>query len=178
MKTEFEVKILEIDVNQIVKKLDKLGAKKIVERKMKRFVYDMVPKKENCWVRLRFDGIKTTLTIKEIHSNKIDGTKELEIVVDDFDTTNLILQKLGYRYKGYQENKRISYKLDDVEIEIDSWPKIPTYLEIEGKSIDAVQRMVKQLGFKISQTTSVSTTDVYKKYGIDIDSFKELKFDE
>ncbi|MGV8141601.1 MAG: class IV adenylate cyclase [Candidatus Woesearchaeota archaeon] len=178
MKTEFEVKILEIDVENISEKLKKLGAKKIAERNMKRYVYDIIPKKKDSWVRLRFDGIKTTLTIKEIHTDKIDGTKEIEIIVDDFDKTNLLLNKLGYKHKGYQENKRISYKLNDVEIEIDSWPKIPTYLEIEAKSIDEVKKTVKQLGFKMSQTTSINTTDVYNKYGIDIDSIRELRFDD
>jgi len=177
MKTEFEAKILEIDVDKITKRLSKLGAKKIAERMMKRFVYDFNPKKENSWIRLRFDGTKTTLTIKEINNDKIDGTKEIEINVDDFDKTNLLLEKLGYIHKGYQENKRVSYKLGDVEIELDFWPKIPPYLEVEGNSIEDVQKVVKQLGFDISQTTSINTTEVYKKYGIDIYSIKELKFE-
>ncbi len=36
--------------------------------------------------------------------------------------------------------------------------------------------MVKLLGCESSQTTSMSVSDVYKKYGIDIASMKELKF--
>jgi adenylate cyclase, class 2 len=176
MDTEFEVKILDIDVANIISKLESLGAKKIKEKEQKRYVYDFSPKKENSWVRLRTDGEKTTLTIKEIENHKIDGTKEIEIFVDDFQKTNLFLEKLGYFNKGYQENKRISYILNDVEIEIDFWPRIPPYLEIEGKSIEEVENIVKLLGYKISQTTSINTTDVYKKYRIDIENIKDLKF--
>ena len=59
---------------------------------------------------------------------------ELETVVGDFDVMNDILKELGYNYRNYQENYRIIYSLDDVEISIDSWPLIPTYAEIEGKT--------------------------------------------
>lgn len=177
MKTEFEVKILEIDVDEIISKLNWLGAKKNGEKLQKRFVYDFTPKKNNSWVRLRTDGQNTTLTIKEIENDKIGGTKEIEISVDDFEKTNLFLEKLGYFHKGYQENKRISYILNNVEIEIDFWPQIPPYLEIEGKSVEDVERIIKLLGFELSQTTSINTIKVYKKYGIDIDLIKELKFE-
>lgn len=178
MKTEFEVKILNINVDEIVAKLNSLGAIKVGEKMQKRFVYDFKPKKLNSWVRLRTNGQKTTLTVKEIENDKIDGTKEIEIIVDDFDKTNLLLEKLGYIHKGHQENKRISYILDGVEIEIDFWPMIPPYLEVEGNSIQEVERMVKLLGYELSQTTSINSLEIYKENGIDIESIKELVFNE
>ncbi len=177
MNTEFEVKILEIDVDEIVAKLAELDAKKIGEKKQRRFVYDLVPKKENSWIRLRTDGQTTTMALKEIQNDKIDGTKEIEILVDDFDKVKFFLEKLGYKHKSYQENKRTSYVLEGVEIEIDLWPLIPPYMEIEGRSVDEVQRIVKLLGFELLQTTSMSVIDVYKKYDIDISAIKELKFE-
>jgi len=176
MKTEFETKILDIDVNKMISKLESLSAKKIKEKNQKRYIYDFSPKKDNSWIRLRTDGEKTTLTIKEIENDKINGTKEFEILVDDFENTNIILEKLGYVSRNYQENKRISYILNGVEIEIDFWPKIPPYLEIEGKSVSEVEETIKLLGYEISQATSINTTDVYKKYGIDIESIQVLKF--
>jgi hypothetical protein len=46
-------------------------------------------------IRLRTDGIKTTLTVKHIINSKaIDGTKEREIIVDSFDTTNNLLNQM------------------------------------------------------------------------------------
>ena len=176
MKTEFEVKILDINVEKIISKLNVLGAKKMGERIQRRFVYDLKPKKENCWVRLRTNGDKTTLTIKEIKNDNIDGTKEIEVEVDDFDKTNLLLNKLGYIARAYQENKRISYVLDGVEIEIDFWPAKPPYLEIEAKSKEKVKAMIKKLGFDLYQSTSINTLEGYKKYGIELHDIKELKF--
>lgn len=176
MKTEFEVKILDINVAKIKKKLKAIGAKKHLERNMRRHVYDINLENKHTWIRLRDDGEKTTLTVKEIEHDNIDGTREIEIVVDNFDKTNLLLNKLGFFHKAYQENKRTSYKLGDVEIEIDSWPKIPPYLEIEGKSAQKVKKVVKLLGFDLSQTTSINTEDIYKKHGLNLYDFKELKF--
>ncbi|MCK5084484.1 MAG: CYTH domain-containing protein [Candidatus Pacebacteria bacterium] len=135
MQTEFEVKILEINVEKTISKLDVLGAKRIGEKFQKRFVYDFDPQKENSWIRLRTDGTKTTIAIKEIKNDNIDGTKELEINVDDFEKTKLFLEKLGYVAKGYQENRRISYLLDGVEIEIDFGLKFrPTWKLKLGQS--------------------------------------------
>ena len=48
MDTEFEVKILDIDVENTISKLESLGAKKLKEKDQKRYVYDFsVPGTEN-----------------------------------------------------------------------------------------------------------------------------------
>lgn len=78
------------------------------------------------------------------------------------------MEKLGYKHKAYQENKRISYLLDGVEIEIDFWSLIPPYLEVEGKSIQEVELMVEKLGYNMEQTTSINTKKVYEKYEVDL----------
>jgi len=176
METEFEVRILEIKPEKIIKKLEKIGAKKIIERNMKRYVYDFTPKQAGSWIRLRDDGQKITLAIKEITNDNIDGTKELEIKVDDFTKTNELLEKLGYKNKGYQENKRTTYELDGVEIDIDEWPKIPPYMEIEGKTKEEVEKTVKKLGYTMNDTTGINNIKIYKKYGINLDKIKTLKF--
>ncbi len=176
MHTEFEVKILDVDVDDILGRLKRIGARKVKERKMRRFVYDISPEKKNSWIRLRDDGEKNTLTIKEIEDDSISGTKELEIEVDDFDKTNQLLNKLGFFAKAYQENKRVSFKAEGVDVEIDSWPKIPTYIEIEGRSEKEVEDLVRMLGFGMEDVTSKSVTEIYLNYGIDITEFKELKF--
>jgi adenylate cyclase class 2 len=176
MKTEIEVKILEINVQNIISKLNQIGAIRIVDKNQRRNIYLFNPPKENSWIRLRDTGESITLAIKEISNDGIEGTQELEFNVDNFEIADQFLNKLGYSSVAYQENKRSSYKLGNVEIEIDSWPQIPPYLEIEGNTIKEVENVVKILGFKITDTTSISTDKVYLKYGIDLKSIKELKF--
>ena len=136
MNTEYEIRVLEVDVEKLTQKLEALGAEKVGDWMQKRYVYDFTPKRENQWIRLRTNGKKTTLTYKNVEKNTIDGTKELEIVVEDFEKTNEMLEILGYKNKGYQENKRVRYILGKVEIDFDTWPRIPTYMEIEGKNED------------------------------------------
>lgn len=106
MNTEYEVRVLEINHDEMVKKLENLGAELKFEAFQQRYVYDLKPKQDNKWIRLRTNGNKTTLTIKDLQTKTIDGTKELEIIVDDFDKTNQILEELGYKNRGFQQNKR------------------------------------------------------------------------
>lgn len=176
METEFEAKVLDVDIDSLRARLDSLGAEKRGDKEQKRYVYDFKPPREDSWVRLRTDGETTTLTVKEIHNDEVDGTKELEVEVSDFRKTHLLLRKLGYEAKGYQENRRESYLLDGLEVEIDSWPRIPPYVEVEGKSSEEVEETLKRLGFDPSEATSMNTTGVYGKYGIDLNTIKELKF--
>ena len=178
MHTEYEVRILEIDVDSIKKKVEEVGATLEWDRLQRRYVYDFIPKVDNKWIRLRTNGIKTTLTIKNFVTSEIDGTQELEIVVDDFDRTNSILEELGYEHRAYQENRRIQYKLNEVEIDIDSWPMIPTYLEIEGPSEEEVYKIVELLGFSKSDITTRDVEGIYNDYGHDVMEIKELKLEE
>ena len=177
MNTEYEIRVLEVDVEKIIKKLDSLGATKVGEWEQKRYVYDFIPKRENQWIRLRTNGKQSTLTYKNVEKDTIDGTKELEIVVDDFEKTNEMLEVLGYKSKGYQENNRIRYMLNGVEIDIDSWPKIPTYMEIEGKDEEEVNSTLELLDVDKDKVTALNCEDIYKKiYGINIDEIKNLTF--
>ncbi len=179
METEYEVRILEIDKEEIIKKLEKLGATKIKEMYYKRYVYEMMPKKHNEWIRLRTDGEETTITYKKIYEEKtIEGTKELEIKVDDFEKSKELLEIMGHSIKGYQENKRIRYMLDDIEFDIDSWPMIPTYLEIEGKNEQKILDIIDKLDIDKSKMTFLNCGTIYKEiYGINIDNIKSISFD-
>lgn len=177
MKTEYEIRILEVNKEEMIKKLEELGAIKKGEFEQKRYVYDLKPVENGKWIRLRTNGKVTTLTYKDVVSNTIDGTKEVEIEVEDFNKTNELLEKIGFKNRSYQENKRIQYILNDVEIDIDSWPMIPTYMEIEGKTKEQVINMKKFLNIDESKVTTLNCDDIYKKiYKIDISKIKELKF--
>ena len=178
VKAENEVRVLDIDVDQFVSLLKERGATYADTYFQRRYVYDLKPKQVGKWLRLRTNGKEVTLTIKHIESNKIDGTKELEIVVSDFDITYSILKELGYQEKGYQENKRIRYLLNGVEIDIDSWPHVPTFVEFEGNSPSVVMDVVKKLGFDENQITTLDVDSIYRHYDYDLDSIYDLRFEE
>ena len=176
-RIEYEVRVLEINEEEIQGKLNKLNAVLVENVLQKRYVYDFKPAIPSKWIRLRTNGNKSTLTIKNIESSKIDGTKEIEIEVSDFDTTNEILRDLGYKPRGIQENKRIKYNLNGVEVDIDTWPKIPTYLEIEGTSEAEVYNTLELLGIPKEKATSLDVQSIYGEiYGINLDEEPNLSF--
>ena len=177
MNIEFELRILEVDENEMIKKLETMGAEKVGVFDQKRYVYDFVPKRDNEWIRLRTNGTKTTLAYKNVEKNTVDGTKELEIEVSSLEETNEMLNILGYTPKSYQENRRVRYMLDGIEFDIDSWPRIPTYMELEGDSEEKVLDMLSKLDIPKEKITYLNCEDIYKEiYGINIDEIKDLRF--
>lgn len=177
MKTEYEVRVLEIDHDEMVKKLESLGAELQFDTLQQRYVYDFNPVIDSKWIRLRTNGIKTTLTIKDLNAKTIDGTKELEIEVDDFDKTNQILEELGYKNRGFQQNKRTQYILDGVEIDLDRWPLIPEYLEIEGESEQAIYDCLDKIGISKDKIVTLDVSSIYTHYGYDGDALTNLNFE-
>ena len=179
MHIEYEARILDVDKDSLEKKLVERGAKKIADFEYRRKVYDFNPKSNNKWIRLRTDGTTTTLTVKEIVEKSIDGTHEMEVKVSDFEETDRILNELGYVAHSYQESKRTRYVLDDVELDIDTWPYIPTYLEIEGKNEKEVLKMADMLELDRNKLTSADVQAVFRDfYNIDIKGMAEVKFGE
>lgn len=177
MESEYEITVLDIDVSEIEKKLESIGAIKQGEYFQKRNLYNFHEEYRGRFIRLRTNGEKTTLTIKDKSAKKeIGSVKELEIEVSSFEKTNEILELLGYEHSTYQENKRIIYKLGHIEFDIDTWPMIPTYLEIEGKNKEDVEKMIKILDIDEEKLSLDKVSEIYKKYGIDIHQYKELKF--
>jgi len=173
---EHEAKILNIDPDAMERLILDKGGQKLGERFMRRYVYDITPGDQSKWIRLRDTGDETTLTVKQITSDAIDGTHEIEVGVDDFAATNALLNVLGFTAKSYQETKRTSFILDGAQVEIDTWPQIPPYLEIEAGSKDEVVRVAGLLGHTEADLTGENTIKIYARYGIDLNTIPELRF--
>lgn len=90
MKIEYEVRFLEINKDSLVKKLKSIGAIEVGDWFQIRKTFDLIIPQQNSWLRLRTNGEITTLTVKEINSAKIDGTKEAEVTINDFDEMDRI----------------------------------------------------------------------------------------
>jgi adenylate cyclase class 2 len=170
---EIECKFLDVDKNKTELLLVELGAKKEFDRIFKRIVFDypdLRMHKEFAWLRLRDEGDRVTVSYKQrqgvVKGESDKGMKEIEITVDDFERTSHIFEAIGLKPKFYEENERIQYKLDGVEVVIDTWPLIPSYIEIEGSSWSEVRSVAEKLGFNWEDKVIYSTMQVYDKYGI------------
>ncbi len=181
METEIEAIFTNVDKGEVRTKLHELGAELVCpERLQKRKNYD--PPTDKGWIRVRDEGNKVTLTYKRMENRSIDGMKEINIVVDDFDTTDSFLQTIGIPVKSYQETKRESWLLNGVEIEIDEWPWLPPFVEIEGDSIERVEKAAKKLDFDMKDATYGAVNNLYaEKYKLNKDndvSFTNITFDK
>ena len=170
--TEFEAVFSNIDKEKIRANLKKNGAKLLVAESLQtRKVFCLPGDKDNGFVRVRKEVTgKTTLTIKKFVSQEIDGQKEIEIVVDDFEKTVNLLEALGLKQKAFQETKRELWKFNEAEIMIDEWPFLEPFIEIEGKSEEMVKKISAQLGFDYKKAIFGPVTILYsKKYNISED---------
>jgi len=180
MQNEIETQVLDINKEEVARKLIEVGAKVTPEVLQKRWIFDIAPTdkmSEGEWIRLRQVGDnKPTVTYKKKGGKGRGETAELEVGVEDFDEMAEILSKLPFIGKYYQENYRHKFDYKDIEFMIDSWPKIPTYLEIEAKSEEKIDEGLELLGFNGKDEGHIGTNAIFKKYGLDLHSFTELKF--
>jgi adenylate cyclase class 2 len=165
---EIEVKILEINVVEVEKKLKGMGAERVFEGEVISIYFDFSDKcleKESKILRLRQKGNEVILTYKELISQ--DKTKimdEYELVVDDFEIMKGIFERIGlfplYEFKKH----RTTYKLNETSFEIDKYPDIPAFLEIEAPNLNTIDELISELGFSKEKVNSYSIRDVLEYY--------------
>ena len=97
--------------------------------------------------------------------------------VPSVEECNIMLEQLGFVFRNYQEKKRVTYELDGAQIDIDTWPLIPTYVEIENDSEELIEKILKKLELSKKEVVSCNTVAVYNKYGLDVYQYRELKFE-
>ena len=193
MNNEIEAQFLDIDKDEIRKKLAGIGAKLVKpEVLMKRIVFDTGP---HSFARVRDEGGgKIVMTYKNVADDKsIMGTKEVNVVIDDYENGVLFMRGCGLKEKAEQESYRETWvyevngggdnvvgrasdandgagKGGEVEICIDTWPWIPTFIEIEGPSEESVWEVAAKLGLSREKAKFGSVDTTYQHYyGVDTD---------
>ena len=184
IKTEIEVKFLDIKPPELREKLESIGAKQIFpEREMHRAVFDYPDsrlEKIGGWIRERDEKDKITFSYKQLNDRTLHGTKEIETTVGNFEDTVDLLKAIGLEQKAYQETKREKWTLGEYEITIDTWPWIPTFVELEASSEEEMKELAEKLGLNWSQAMHGSVETAYQKYydftEHEIDNWQEITF--
>lgn len=166
---EIEVKILEVNPRLMKRKLKELGAKRVFSGNMLAIYYDTKRKtiaKNAQVLRLRSKKNKVELTFKTSEASKSNAKvcEETECHVDDFKAMDKILRSLGFKAARVVRKHRLSFKLDKLSFEIDTYPGVPPLLEIEASTITDLRKAVKMLGFKMSETVSWNSFQVLEHY--------------
>lgn len=186
MQSEIEAKFLNINHDEIRTRLKKLGA--VCEqpmRLMRRAILDYpdgrFQKNDHSQrLRVRDEGNKITVTYKR--KNKTAYPYEVETCVGSYDEMVRLFEAIGLVNISYQESKRETWHYKDVEVVLDEWPWLNTYIEIEGPDEQSISLAAKDLGFNwiVAKFGSVDTAYRYQYPGMtkaeSIGDLPEVKF--
>ncbi|KIF75837.1 adenylyl cyclase [Streptomyces sp. 150FB] len=164
MKHEYEAKFLAINVADLQTRLTALGAVQAFPRiLLTRKIFENDVLDGGAWVRLRDEGTRSTLTLKQVtDATSIDGTTEIETEVTDLHAMAEILRNVGMREVRYQENYREEWRLGKVAFDFDTWPDLPTFVEIEGPDEASVRQAAALLELDYAEARFGSVDEIYK----------------
>lgn len=147
LNIEYEATFCDINLDEIRKKIKNLNGKLLKPMfNQKRTVFNF-PKGHEIrggWLRVRDESDKITMTLKIMESNgSIEGQKEIELIVNSYESAVNLLKTIGAEEKAVQETKRELWELDGVELMIDMWPFLEPVIEIEGKNEADVKKVAE-----------------------------------
>jgi predicted adenylyl cyclase CyaB len=171
---EIEAKVLEIDRESIIAKLQSLGASFDFEDEFFAIYFDDASgglARQQQVLRIRKEGKDIRLTFKAPHADTQAGIRtreELELPIGDFEMMRVILQRLGYEEYLKMRKIRTQYSLDGTHIvidtHIDELAYIPPYLEIESPSHEALFQTAELLGIQRDQLIDWNAARVMAYY--------------
>ena len=167
MEIEEEVKILEIDKESVIKKLEELNAEKYFDEEIITIYYDYPDSslgKKGAIVRLRKEG-KEFLDFKQsVESTKIKKSKEIRVGIDSLENAEEFLKEIGMKKILEIKKHRTGYKILNTKVEIEEIESfdIPCFLEIEGESID---KIIELLDLKDKERVCFDTFELLEHYG-------------
>ena len=173
---EREVKVLNIDKDEIEKKLIDVGAILLKDEEQTNIRFDteldFLKKQYNGYLRIRITknllngDTKNTLTFKKsVSRGKLRVNEETETEISNSEETIKILQFLGYNKKRPGYKHRRSYSYENITYEIDTWDKetySKPYLEIEMSSEEELEKAIELLNLDRNQITTKSIDELRK----------------
>ena len=176
-----EIRFLEIDKKNLIEKLHSLGAKDLGEVMLEEaIIYDKELKwiEEKRFVRVRKTGEKILLTYKENKEQVIDSAKEIEFEINDFEKAVLLFEKVGLYPIRRQQKLRHTLILNGVTFDIDTWPRIPAYVELEGDSEESLRKVVDLIGYDWKDMITEDAKSVIEnRYNIPVGTMHWFTFD-
>jgi len=165
MSKEIEAKFLEVNFNDLRKKIKAIGGKRIHPLMLyRRYIFNLFDKTKNGFARIRQENNKVTMTIKTYDESKFATETEVELK-STLEEARVFMINSGFVQKAYQETLREKWSVDGCpEIALDTVPGIPTYVELECKTVADIKKVAKQLDLDFSKAEYGSYTKQYIDY--------------
>jgi len=153
MNIEIEAKLKVDSLQEIVERLDGLGAEFLAEQLQKDYYFDdgdrALTKTDRC-LRLRRevvgDSNKFFLTYKGAREkDQFKKRQEIDIEIKDPDSTEKMLIALGYNRVLVVEKKRGTWRYRDCLVALDEVPLLGEFVEIEGPDDEKISDVQKGL---------------------------------
>lgn len=168
MFVEKELKILNIEYAVLTHHLEALWAKKTEPSMIRDRYYDTqdsLLRNKNQRLRLRSQGNTTVITQKtKIPNKKMKTMTEQDITIESPKKWHQLLQELGLESVKYKEKTRVSYQLDDMHFDIDSYDDIPTLLEIEWPTLEKILYRTHRLGLQYHMQVKWGSNKLFRHY--------------
>lgn len=178
MAKELEVKVLNIDKEELKKKLVEIGAKLIkIELQVNTIFMNIDEDIEGVgkgYLRVREsknlmdEKTENIFTFKRnISQNGFRENEEIETKVEDKDSLIKILDCLNIKVKHIGKKERIRYEFEGIKFDIDTWDKetYPNpYLEIEVEDIRDIQKATDILNINIEDITTKSLKELRAEF--------------
>ena len=108
----------------------------------------------------------------------VDSAREIELNVSDMEKCGELFEKIGLRAMRRLEKYRHSFELGAVTLDIDTWPKVPAYVELEGPDVESLRNACAQLRLNWEKRFDGDAREVFRHYGFDMDKLTVVTFDE
>ena len=178
MPAEVEAQILDIEYEKVVKRLRKLGAKRVFPwRLFKVAAFFTCGVGDKRFTRVRDEGSgSVTMTTKIMKKPfpdeyEINTSNNFEEAVEFVKSTNLSMKSFQQKLR----EKWILPKHPEIhEIVFDIWPGIPMYMEIEGTNASDIDKMIKLLELDPSKKVIANGGEIFSQYwGITTDEIND-----
>lgn len=176
---EHEIKVLDVNIEKLTEKLDKIGAKKVYDDVRTIIALDTADRlflgQKDKLIRVTDEGsIKVTM---HINQSKPELKEAIKFKTSRLKETMDFFHEMGIEPISKVSQNRISYELGKIDFDIDKFPTIPAFLEIDTECLEeegyTVDSLLKVLGLENNKVVEMGTEDIHKLYGIDY--FEEYK---
>ncbi len=179
---ETEVRFLEVDKDALIKKLKSLGAVDRGEVLLEETIIydkDLTWRDERRFIRIRREGKKTKLAYKKHLPRAMDGAEEVEFDIDDPEKAINFFEKLDFIAFRRQQKLRHTLVLGNVIFDIDTWPRLPAYVELEGPTIEALKNAAHVIGLDWQKAIYEDARFVIENvYHVPVGSLRWFTFDK
>lgn len=169
---ETELKVLDVNIARLEEIFTRIGAEKTFSGHRYFVTYDFEDNRlynQDILLRMTATSLNAVSAKVSIH---VDNTslerKVAKFYTDNKSHTEEFLYAIGLRSRTRITSYRISYEWKEFCFDIDQFPGIPPFMEIDGNDIgNKIAQIQQMLQITEKEIMNVGTEELYNHYGID-----------